>query len=165
VLSAPVTVAVDVAAWAVIHASTGYLVHRLPLRLFARDRMPWRERGWERGGDLYVHRFRIKRWKRFLPEAGGWFAGGFDKKQLRAVNDGYLERYAAETRRAETGHVLAAAMAPLFFLWNPYPVGVVMLVYGVVANLPCVLAQRYNRLRILRVLARRRRLRPSPDSG
>jgi len=145
-------VAVDVVAWACIHAGTGYLVHRLPARLFERDTFLTRTRRIEGDGALYVRFLRIKRWKRWLPEAGNLFAGGFDKRHLTGRDAASLATYARETRRAELGHVLAMLPAPLFFLWNPWYVGVAMLVYAVVANGPCIASQRYNRLRLLRIL-------------
>ena len=147
-----VLVAIDVVAWAVIHASTGYLVHRLPSTLFDHDTFLTRRRRIEGDGAPYVRWLRIKRWKRWLPEAGNLFAGGFDKKHLTGRDPQYLATYVRETRRAELGHVLAASAAPLFFLWNPWYAGVAMLVYAVVANGPCIAAQRYNRLRLLRIL-------------
>lgn len=152
-------VAVDVAAWACIHASTGYLVHRLPARRFERDTALTRPRAVERGGRLYTNVLRIKRWKGRLPEAGAFFAGGFDKKQLAGASDHDLLTFARETRRAELGHWLAAFAAPIFFLWNPPGVGVVMLVYAILANGPCIAAQRYNRLRLVRILRRRQESR------
>jgi glycosyl-4,4'-diaponeurosporenoate acyltransferase len=155
-VNAVLLVLVDVVAWAVFHAGTGYLVHRLPARRFDHDTWLTRPRRFEDGGRFYVRRLRIKRWKRHLPEAGALFAGGFDKKHLRATDMVYLLSHARETRRAELGHWLAAACAPLFFLWNPWPVGVVMLGYAVAANGPCIAAQRYNRLRLDRIV----RLRP-----
>lgn len=151
-----VLVLVNVVAWGVIHASTGYLVHRLPVHRFARDTWLTRPRRFERDGRLYVRAFRIKRWKHLLPEAGALFAGGFDKRRLTSRSDDYLATYLRETRRAELGHWLAAAGAPLFFLWNPAWIGGVMVLYALVANGPCVLSQRYNRLRLLRIAARRR---------
>ena len=152
-MSKPLLVLLDVVAWAVIHAGTGYLVHRLPAARFERDTWLTRPRRWERDGRFYVTGLRIKRWKHLLPEAGGLFAGGFDKKHLTGGRDpAYLRTYVRETRRAELGHWLAAAGAPLFFLWNPWPVGVAMLVYATVANGPCIASQRYNRIRLCRIL-------------
>ncbi len=165
VFSQPVTVVVDIVAWGVIHASTGLLVHRLPARRFDHDTWITRAKRIERDGDLYVDVFRIKRWKRLLPEAGDVFAGGFDKRRLGGVDDRSLLRYILETRRAEVGHWLAAAFAPLFFLWNPYQVGLVMLVYAVASNGPCVASQRYNRLRLLRIVDLRSRSSRRPGSA
>jgi glycosyl-4,4'-diaponeurosporenoate acyltransferase len=156
-----VLVAVDVAAWAAFHASTGYLVHRLPSQRFDHDTALTRARAVEADGRPYTRVLRIKRWKRRLPEAGALFRGGFDKKHLRGGTADHLADHLRETRRAELGHWLAAACAPLFFVWNPAPVGAVMLLYAVVANGPCIAAQRYNRLRLLRIL----RLRKNPPTG
>ena len=49
----------------------------------------------------------------------------------------------------------ALGCAPLFFLWNPWWADLIMLTYALMANLPCIFAQRYNRLRFQRLLARR----------
>jgi glycosyl-4,4'-diaponeurosporenoate acyltransferase len=43
----------------------------------------------------------------------------------------------------------------VFFLWNPWWGDAVIIVYAIGANLPCILAQRYNRLRLRHLLARR----------
>lgn len=47
--------------------------------------------------------------------------------------------------------------APVFFLWNPWWADLIMVAYGVLANVPCILVQRHNRLRFARVLARQHR--------
>jgi len=87
------------------------------------------------------------------------------KRRIPAAADGGLTRLAAETRRAEWGHVTCAACAPLFALWNPPWIAVVMIGYGVAVNAPFVAVQRYNRLRISRALARRsRRSATAPSS-
>ena len=61
----------------------------------------------------------------------------------------------AETRRAEYGHWLAMAFAPVFALWNPLVGLVLMATYSVVVNAPFIAIQRYNRQRAQRVLTRR----------
>lgn len=155
-LSKPALVLVDVVAWGVIHSATGYLVHRLPARRFERDTGIWAERGFEKGGRTWV-RLGVLRWKKWLPEAGDLFSGGFDKSKIPSRSEEGLRLYARETRRAELGHWLAAAFAPAFFLWNPWYGAAPMLVYAVISNGPCVISQRYNRIRIRRVLALRSR--------
>lgn len=156
-LSKPVLVAIDVVAWGFFHSATGYLVHRLPLGRFDGDNWLYRSRPLEANGRLYTRVLRIKRWKGLLPEAGALFEGGFDKKQLAGAEDDYLSRFLAETRRAELGHWLCVAAAPLFFAWNPAWIAAVMIPYALAANGPCIAAQRYNRIRLRRVLAARRR--------
>jgi len=149
-------VLVDVAAWFAIHTSTAYAAHCLPLDRLQRDNWLLRPRRIEAGGRLY-ERIGIKRWKDALPEAGAVFAGGLPKRALPSVADGGLQRFAAETRRGELCHWLAMAGGPLFVLWNPPLVAAVMIAYGVLVNAPFIAIQRYNRARVSRCLARRRR--------
>ncbi|HEX2574723.1 MAG TPA: hypothetical protein VHK88_00150 [Aquihabitans sp.] len=147
--------AANVALWAVAHAGSGYVAHRLPLDRLQRDGPLLRLRAVERGGRLY-ERLGIRRWKDRLPEAGALFRDGLSKRSLPGGRAEGLERFAAETRRAERGHWLSLTCLPLFVLWNP-PVGVALMVaYGVLVNLPFIAIQRYNRARVQRVLARRR---------
>lgn len=150
------TVIVDIAAWGVIHAGTGYLVHRLGDRRFDHDTVLTHARRFERDGRSY-ERLAIRRWKDRLPEAGDTFAGGVSKRSMQGRDDADLRLFAVETRRAELGHLLAAVASPVFFIWNTVPVSVAMVVYGIAVNAPFIAIQRYNRLRISRVLARRSR--------
>jgi glycosyl-4,4'-diaponeurosporenoate acyltransferase len=152
-LADPVAVLVDVVAWGAIHASTGYVAHRLPLERLRVDGWLLRPRSFERRGQAY-ERLRIRRWKDRLPEAGALFAGGVSKRELPGGRAG-LERFAAETRRAELGHWWALAASPLFALWNRPLAAALLATYGVLVNLPFVAIQRYNRLRVSRVLRAR----------
>ena len=43
--------------------------------------------------------------------------------------------------------------APFFFLWNPLWVGFFMIPYALAENIPLIMAQRYNRYRLRRVLS------------
>lgn len=148
-------IAVDALAWFAIQAGSGYLVHRIPVERLDHDTWLSRERSFEAGGAFYRRTLRIGRWKGLLPEAGATFKGGFDKRRLTATDDDHLARYVVETRRAELGHWLAAAPAPLFALWNPATAAVLMLVYAAAVNGPCIASQRYNRLRLTRLQERR----------
>jgi glycosyl-4,4'-diaponeurosporenoate acyltransferase len=163
-LSDPLTVVVDVVAWGLIHAGAGYLAHRVPVAWLTRDRWLFRERSVERGGRLYSRTLRIGRWKDRLPEAGALFAGGISKRHVTDRDQGGLERFVVETRRAELAHWLAAAPGPLFALWNPPAVVPVIIAYGLGINLPFVAVQRYNRIRASRVLGARA-ARGRRDSG
>jgi glycosyl-4,4'-diaponeurosporenoate acyltransferase len=149
-----VAVLVDIAVWCVWGVAVGYLFHRLPAARFAAGDRLTRIRAWERDGRLWSDRLAIRRWKDRLPEAGSLFAGGFSKRHLRTRRRAHLERFVAETRRAEWVHWTVLAIAPAFFLWNPPWLAAVMVVYGVAANLPCILVQRYNRARLERLLER-----------
>ena len=154
-LSDGVAVAVDVVAWAVLGTLAGYVGHRLPPEWLARDRGPLRLAPFEARGTWYARRLRIKRWKDRLPEAGGLFRGGTSKRRLVTTDPVGLAAFAAETRRAEWVHWALLAATPAFVLWNPPALAAVMVAYGLVANVPCLLVQRYNRARITATLTRR----------
>ena len=147
------TFVIDVAAWGCVHAGTGYIAHRIPATRLGHDTWLTRERRVERGGRVY-ERLRIRSWKGRLPEAGDVFEGGVSKRHLGGRDDSRLHAFVVETRRAEVGHWMAAAAAPVFIVWNTLPVAVVMVVYGVGVNAPFIAIQRYNRMRVERVLDR-----------
>lgn len=143
------------AAWAAWSTVCGYVAHRLPARVLDWDRGLLRLRHPERGGHDYERVLRIKRWKDALPEAGSLFRGGYSK---RTVTRSQLDRYVVETRRAELAHWAILALVPVFVLavsvlGMPWWLALAMAGYGVVANVPCILVQRYNRARLSRVLA------------
>jgi glycosyl-4,4'-diaponeurosporenoate acyltransferase len=146
----------DALVWAAWSAVVGYAAHRLPLRRLDHDAPVTRLRTWERGGRVY-ERLGIRRWKDRLPEFGAVFRGGSSKRSLPSRDTPHLTRFAAETRRAEIVHWAIPLVTPLFALWNPAWLVGAMAAYAVVANAPCLIVQRYNRGRLLRVLTRRHR--------
>lgn len=154
-LSRPGLIGVDIAACVAIQVGAGYLVHRLPQSFLDVDRVMFRPRGFEVGGRFYERVLRIRHWKPWLPEAGAFFGGGFDKSALRQRDSAHLARYVRETRRAELGHWLAVLPMPLFFAFNPWYAAVVVQLYAVVANGPCIASQRYNRIRLQRLQSNR----------
>jgi glycosyl-4,4'-diaponeurosporenoate acyltransferase len=144
-------VVLDVAVWGGWSAVVGYWAHRRPITAFADDSARYRLRAVEANGRLY-ERLGIKRWKDRLPEAGGLFTGGFSKRSMRTRDRAVLERFVVETRRAEWTHWTIMSATPVFLVWNWWWVELLMVVYALAANLPCLLVQRYNRARLARLL-------------
>lgn len=147
------TILVDIAAWGVFHAATGYAAYRLGDARLSRDGWLLRPRRFEAGGRWYL-RLRIHRWKDRLPEAGALFPGGVSKRQLPGRDIEGLRLFVRETRRAELTHWWAMSCAPVFVLWNPPLAAALLVAYGVLVNLPFILIQRYNRFRTQALLAR-----------
>lgn len=152
-MTVPQIVVVNILVWLVIHLGMAWAGTRLPARLFSPRHWLYRARGWERGGRLYEQRLGIKRWKDRLPDGAALFAGGFRKAVLETKSPDYMQRFERETCRGEAVHWVVIVSSGFFFLWNPLWAGWVMIVYAVAANLPCILVQRYNRLRLARVIA------------
>ena len=88
-----------------------------------------------------------------MPDGGGLFKGGFPKKNLESSDSKYLKTFLYETKRAELTHWLTILPAPIFFLWNIRLAGIIMIVYVLIANIPCILLQRYNRARLSNLIS------------
>ena len=165
----PLTIAAYAVAWVALHLGCGYLAHLLPVDLFLPRGAIGRllaSRRWEAGGAAY-RRVGLGRWKDRLPEAGGFYAGGFSKRRLGAVTLELLRRFEVETNRAEFSHWPTFASSLTFFAWNPWQVGLAMIGYALLTNLPFILVQRFNRPRLAALTARiaRTGARRPPGAG
>lgn len=149
-MSAVTALVTDAAVWAVWGAVVGRVAARKRPPAFANDGVLTRTRPWELA---LWERLGARRLARRLPDAGGLF--GVPKRSYAARGREGLEGLAAETRRAEIVHWLVLAAAPPMVLWSPGWVAVVMFTYAVVANVPCIVVQRFNRARVGRTLSRK----------
>ena len=147
-----VTIGIDIAAWFVIHMGVSYLMTRQPLTSFNVNSWLYRKRQWERNGKFYEKFFRLKSWKRRLPDGAAIFKHGFEKKRLKETSNDYLDSFLRDTCRAELTHWIIFLFGPLFLIWNLLWVGIVMILYATVVNMPCVITQRYNRIRLQRIV-------------
>ncbi|MBN1225910.1 MAG: glycosyl-4,4'-diaponeurosporenoate acyltransferase [Deltaproteobacteria bacterium] len=150
-LPTAITIMIDVAAWFVVHMGVSYMMSRQPLTSFDTNSWLYRGRNWERNGRFYERFFRVKSWKKRLPDGAALFRKGFEKRRLKEKNKDYLDSFMKETCRAELNHWIVFLSSPLFFIWNLWWVGIVMIVYAALANMPCILTQRYNRIRLHRI--------------
>lgn len=158
------TILLDFVAWAAIHTGISYVFLRVPHRVLNPESWLLRTRALEAGGTLYEKLFRVRRWKMLLPSGGAWFRDGFSMKSLESRQPEYLRTWVMESCRAEMCHWAAIPSSLLFFLWNPLPVGFVMILYAIAFNLPCIVAQRYNRPRMLDILRKKDVIQFCPQS-
>ena len=153
-------VLLNLTVWPVVHLLAAWFGTQLSGNLFQPESWWYRQRSWEHDGRLYEAVFAVRRWKGLLPDGATLFRKGFPKKKLRAHDPHYMTRFARETCRGEAVHWVVIACSIAFFLWNPWWVGMIMVAYGLLANLPCIFVQRYNRIRLIRIT----RQRPGPDT-
>jgi glycosyl-4,4'-diaponeurosporenoate acyltransferase len=144
---------INMLVWPVTQVSIAWLMSRIDVDRFSGRGGLFRLGRWENA--FYDRRLKVKAWKRWLPDGAALLGSDFSKKRLVGSDPVYLRRFAAETRRGETAHWLMMGCFPIFCLWNPPWACVVMALYGVGANLPCIVVQRYNRGVILRLLSHR----------
>jgi glycosyl-4,4'-diaponeurosporenoate acyltransferase len=144
---------VDIAIWALWSPAVGWWAARLPDSALATDGWLTRLRPWEREGRLYA-RIGIRRWKGMLPDFSPLFGGRHKRLPPQRDPSGW-RLLAGETRRAERVHWIILAALPAEALLRSGVVLVPMTVYALVANGPCIAAQRYNRGRLMALCARR----------
>jgi len=150
-LPTAITITIDIVAWFVIHMGVSYIMAHQPLPSFNPNSWIYRKRSWERNGRIYERFFRLKSWKKKLPNGAAIFKDGFEKKRLKETNKDYLDAFIKETCRAELTHWIVFLFGPLFLIWNLWWVGIVMILYATMANIPCIITQRYNRIRLQRI--------------
>ncbi len=140
----------DILGWPILQLSIASASLHIPQRSFTPLRSPSRFEA--REIDLYRRILRIQKWKHLLPDGAGWIGGPFPKRRLAFHDPAYLRRFALEARRGELAHWCMLFCFPIFYLWNPPWASAVMTLYALIANLPCIIVQRYNRIAILRRL-------------
>jgi len=151
-LPAHITILINIVVWFAIHVSISFLMTRRPLASFDADNWLYRQRGWEKNGRIYEKFFQLKSWKRKLPDGAAIFKDGFQKKKLKETSQEYFQEFIRETCRAELIHWIVFLFGFIFFVWNIWWVGIVMIIYATIVNMPCVITQRYNRIKLRRIV-------------
>jgi glycosyl-4,4'-diaponeurosporenoate acyltransferase len=129
----------------------GGLANQIPAGWLADELWLW-QRPWGETCQGFERRLAIRRWKGWLPDAGAVLPQGVAKAALVGRTRPALERLVLETRRAELVHLLLWPFWVVTALWLP-PSGVALnLLFACAFNLPCLWVQRYNRLRLARLL-------------
>jgi glycosyl-4,4'-diaponeurosporenoate acyltransferase len=141
-----------VVGWLIWSVFIGFIGYRLSLEFLETDTWLTQTRFWEQDRHWYEKILWIKGWKDWLPEAGGFFQGGFSKNSVSGGNCAVMSRFLAETRRAEYVHTVIWLFWLVTILWTPIWGILINLVIGTAFNLPCLLVQRYNRLRLKHLL-------------
>lgn len=154
-LSTSSLIAVNAAAWTLVHLSVGFLTSRIKEDGFDPHDRLFRTRVWERNGQIYQTLFRVRSWKKLLP-SGGKIFGLFSLNHFRSSAHNYSRKWVVESCRAELTHWSAMLPGLLFLLWNPFEAWLINLIYAICANIPCIISQRYNRPRINALMDRRK---------
>lgn len=144
---------VNILAWGFIHISLSLLLASLPLRWFKNDSPLYQSKKWEKNGELWQWLVKVRQWKHKIPDGKHIISKGYEKQNLQGVSLSDLEVFLYESRRAELTHWLSIPPACLFFIWNPIWAGWVMIAYALIFNLPIIIVQRYNRPRLIRLIA------------
>ena len=141
--------------WLVLQTGAALIALRVPDDRLNPDAFLFRTRRWEQEGRVYDRFLAVRRWKGLLPDGGAaWKRRGYRKKNLTDLSQKNLERFIRESARAELTHLFAVAPFWVFGFFAPPNVIWIMLAYALAVNLPCIVAQRYNRPRVRALLRR-----------
>lgn len=151
------TILLDLLAWVIIHLSLGYMSSKIPLERLNTNHPFFQTFPWEKGGMIYDQLFRVRSWKRFIPNGSRLYRGAFSIKNLPTNDPAYLARWLKESVRAEICHWMMILPGFLFFLWNSVNGGWIMVAYAFLNNLVPIVMQRFNRPRIRKFLAKANR--------
>lgn len=143
--------------WPIIQVSAALLCMKIPRKYLNYTSRLFREHKWEMNGTLYVKIFHIKKWKHLLPDGGAVVKDGYKKKNLMDYSIHNLDLFIVESCRAELSHILAILPFWIFGLFIPADSIIYMFLYALIVNLPCIIAQRYNRPRIIKVMQNQKR--------
>ena len=158
------TILLCFALWPMLQVMAALICLYLPDRFFSGNFFLFRTYSFEKEGKLYEQLFLIRKWKHLLPDGGMvWKKRGFQKKHLTDFSKENLKRFLAESARGELTHWLAILPFWIFGFVAPGRVIWYMLAYALAVNLPCIIAQRYNRPRIQRLLKQKSKKRGVGD--
>lgn len=139
--------------WIFVHFASSYLVHFFPESIYNYKNIFFRKCAIEFDGKLYKKLFLIDRWKDKIPEAGTLLGlHPFSKRHFISKNPDYIKRFILETCRGELAHLLPFLFYPISLIWNPFFADIIMFFYVLFTNLPFIIVQRYNRIRLIRLL-------------
>lgn len=154
--------------WTVINLSAAFICLHLPDKVFNPHSFFFRSHPFEKEGQIYEDVFKVKSWKKLLPDGGAlWKKRGYKKRHIQDFSRENLERFLIEACRGELTHWLSILSFWVFGLFLPASSTWVMLIYALISNLPCIIAQRYNRPRFLHLFERtlsRQHIANVPDS-
>ena len=105
----------------------------------------------------YEKILKIKKWKDLVPQYVG--KTGFSKKKMISLKLDYIKRFIAETYRAEVDHLICCLIIPFIFLFNNFSLSIVFSSIVCISNIPCILIQKYNRLRLRHLMLNFRKTR------
>ncbi len=159
------TVLLCFAVWPLLQVSAALICLRLPDRFYSPGSFLFRTHRFERDGRIWDTVFAVSRWKHLLPDGSAVLKKNtFRKKNLSSFSDEYLTRFLTESARGELTHWLAVFPFWVFGFFAPPGVPWMMLGYALLANIPCIIAQRYNRPRIMRILDMRKARRSAENT-
>ncbi|HKK96501.1 MAG TPA: hypothetical protein VJ916_09350 [Anaerovoracaceae bacterium] len=152
------TIAISFILWPTFQFIASRIANKLPISFYNDNNVLFKTKKWEKGGSFYQTYFRIKSWKEYMPDSSFFNKNKYAKKRITDFSDENLYRFLIESRKAELVHILSVLPFWVWIIISRVEVMLLMLLYALIANIPCIIIQRYNRPRIKEYLNRRKEL-------
>jgi glycosyl-4,4'-diaponeurosporenoate acyltransferase len=150
------TFLLDVVAWIFFHLGIGFCSSKIPIGKFDPDQRFFQTFPWEKGGAIYQKLFRVRSWKKFIPQGSALYKNAFSLQHLTTKDPAYLERWLRESIRAEFCHWVMILPGFFFVMWNDVVGSWLVMAYALITNLVPIVLQRFNRPRMRRMLLQAR---------
>ena len=145
----------NIGTWILWFYVVGFSVSKLKESFLAKDYIFIKLFSFEKDGSWFRKYLKIDKWKDRVPELGGVFGNGFQKRSIAAGTKDQLQLFIKETRRAELAHWVMTAGWIITIAFNPLWAIVFNLIFAHIVNFPCLIIQRYNRARLIKILENR----------
>ncbi|AUJ51480.1 glycosyl-4,4'-diaponeurosporenoate acyltransferase [Staphylococcus hominis subsp. hominis] len=135
--------------WSVTQLSLSHLFTKVPRSFFVTHHQWFQTFSFEKEGELWNRLFLINKWKMYIPE-GEWLNKNiYNKRVLKPLTQESVYKMIIEMRRAELVHWLSI-LPVIVFVKAPKCIKTINILYALLANVPIILTQRYNRPRLER---------------
>lgn len=135
--------------WSVTQLSLSHLFTKVPRSFFDTYHHWFKTFPFEQGGQLWNRLFLINRWKGYIPEGECLNKNVYNKHVLKPLTQESVYKMIIEMRRAELVHWLSI-LPVIVFVKAPKCIKTINILYALLANVPIILTQRYNRPRLER---------------
>lgn len=137
----------------VYHIFILFLCRNIDISFFNPENKMYKIKSWEKNGNFYTKFLKIKKWKDKLPQYVS--KNGFSKRNLKKnLNKDYISRFILETCRAEWNHLMCCMYFIISFFVNSRIYAIIFSILAIILNIPFLIIQRYNRIRLYKLLNR-----------
>ncbi|CDR26156.1 Glycosyl-4%2C4-diaponeurosporenoate acyltransferase precursor [Staphylococcus schweitzeri] len=143
--------------WLIVQLNIAKLGTRIPDKYFRQKHIIFKSFNFEKHGKFWHQWFYVKKWKHKILDGYQFNQNIYDQRHLVTINTYEVEKMIIETKRAELIHLLSI-LPVIMFNKSSRLVKYTNIFYTIIANVPIIIVQRYNRPRLtqlLRILKRR----------
>lgn len=140
--------------WFIVQMIIAQLGTRISHKCLKKDNIYFRSWNFEKEGQLWQKLVKVQYWKNQLPDGQRINSNIVSKAAFdTSSNTHEVSKFILETRRAELVH-LFSILPVIAFLNSSRSIKIINLVYVIIANVPCIIVQRYNRPKLVRIYSK-----------